>query len=198
MKTVFNAAFLLLSFFTFAQNDLPKIPTDINPLLVGEKIPNLELYDSSGELVSLEQLFAKQKTILIFYRGGWCPYCNVHLGALAEAESTLLDLGYQIVAVSPDSPKNLRETSEKDKVKYLLLSDSKAKLSKAVGLAFQAPENYNKYLVKGSEGVNSSIIPVPTLMILNTKGEILFEHINPNYTERITTELVLAVAKALK
>jgi len=198
MKTVFNAAFLLLSFFTFAQNDLPKIPTDINPLLVGEKIPNQELYDSSGELVSLEQLFAKQKTILIFYRGGWCPYCNVHLGALAEAESTLLDLGYQIVAVSPDSPKNLRETSEKDKVKYLLLSDSKAKLSKAVGLAFQAPENYNKYLVKGSEGVNSSIIPVPTLMILNTKGEILFEHINPNYTERITTELVLAVAKALK
>jgi peroxiredoxin len=198
MKTVFNAAFLLLSLFTFAQNDLPKIPTDINPLLVGEKIPNLELYDSSGELVSLEQLFAKQKTILIFYRGGWCPYCNVHLGALAEAESTLLDLGYQIVAVSPDSPKNLRETSEKDKVEYLLLSDSKATLSKAVGLAFQAPENYNKYLVKGSEGVNSSIIPVPTLMILNTKGEILFEHINPNYTERITTELVLAVAKALK
>jgi len=156
------------------------------------------LYDSSGELVSLEQLFTKQKTILIFYRGGWCPYCNVHLGALAEAESTLLDLGYQIVAVSPDSPKNLKETSEKDKVKYLLLSDSKATLSKAVGLAFQAPENYNKYLVKGSEGVNNSIIPVPTLMILNTKGEILFEHINPNYKERISTELVLAVAKALK
>lgn len=198
MKTVFNTTFLLLSLFTFAQNDLPKIPTDIKPLLVGEKIPNQELYDSSGELVSLEQLFAKQKTILIFYRGGWCPYCNVHLSALAEAESTLLDLGYQIVAVSPDSPKNLKETSEKDKVNYLLLSDSEATLSKAVGLAFQAPENYNKYLVKGSEGVNSSIIPVPTLMILNTKGEILFEHINPNYKERISTELVLAVAKALK
>jgi peroxiredoxin len=198
MKTVFNTAFLVLSLFTFAQNDLPKTPTDIKPLLVGEKIPNQELYNSSGELVFLEQLFAKQKTILIFYRGGWCPYCNVHLGALAEAESTLLDLGYQIVAVSPDSPKNLKETSEKDKVNYLLLSDSKAMLAKAVGLAFQAPENYNKYLVKGSEGVNSSIIPVPTLLILNTKGEILFEHINPNYKERISTELVLAVAKALK
>ena len=198
MKTVFNTVFLVLSLFAFAQNELPKTPTDIKPLLVGEKISNQELYDSSGKLVSLEQLFAKQKTILIFYRGGWCPYCNVHLSALAEAESALLELGYQIVAVSPDSPKNLRETSEKDKVNYLLLSDSKATLSKAVGVAFQAPENYNKYLVKGSEGVNSTVIPVPTLLILNTKGEILFEHINPNYKERITTELVLAVAKALK
>jgi hypothetical protein len=80
----------LLSLIAFAQNDVPKTPTDIKPLLMVERIQNLELYGSSGELVFLEQLFAKQKIILIFYRGGWCPYCNVHLGALAEAELQVL------------------------------------------------------------------------------------------------------------
>ncbi len=181
-----------------AQNELPKTASEIAPLLIGEKIPNLTLKSSEGIDVNLETLFIKQKTILVFYRGGWCPYCNVHLAALGEAEKELLNLGYQIVAVSPDSPKNLKVSDEKEKLNYLLLSDSNGNLAKAAGIAFQAPDNYKPYISGASEGTNASFLPVPTVFIINKNSEIQFEHINPNYKERISNELIISVAKSLK
>ena len=125
MKRVLCIALLAFGLLVQAQNELPKSATDIAPLLIGEKIPNLILKSAEDKEFNLKDLFKQKRTILVFYRGGWCPYCNLHLSALAEAEKELLELGYQIVAISPDSPKNLKVTEEKDKVNYLLLSDSK-------------------------------------------------------------------------
>ena len=140
----------------------------------------------------------KKRTILVFYRGGWCPYCNLHLAALGEAEKELLDLGYQIVAISPDAPKNLKVTEEKDKVNYLLLSDSNGELAKAMGIAFQAPDKYKPIITKGSDGVNSNFLPVPSVFIVNLDGEIEFEHVTPDYKHRISNDLLVAAAKSLK
>lgn len=188
----------LISATTFAQNDLPKLPIEIAPLLVGEKIPNLTLKSVDNVDVNLVELIGKKRTVLVFYRGGWCPYCNIQLSALGEAEKELLELGYQIIAISPDAPKNLKITDEKDKINYLLLSDSNGALSKAVGIAFQAPEGYKPYISEGSEGINTSFLPVPTVFIVNVSGEIQFEHITPDYKHRITNDLLVAAAKALK
>ncbi|NIA01082.1 redoxin domain-containing protein, partial [Massilia sp. CCM 8734] len=102
-------------------------------------IPNSILKSSENATVSLSDVVSKKKTVLVFYRGGWCPYCNLHLSALAEAEKQILDLGYQIVAISPDSPENLRSTAEIDKVQYMLLSDANGVLIKEFGIAFEAP-----------------------------------------------------------
>lgn len=199
MKNTFlTVSFLLYSIMTFAQTQLPKTATEISPLLIGEAIPSLSLQSADDVAVNLLEVFNKKKTILVFYRGGWCPYCNVQLAALGQSEKELLDLGYQIVAISPDSPKKLKVTDEKEKLNYLLLSDSKGELTKAVGIAFEAPEKYGKMLSEHSNGLNSSFLPVPSLFILNEKGEIQFEHITPDYKHRITSELLLAAAKALK
>lgn len=199
MKKILLIALIALGLSTSAQNELPKTATEITPLLIGEKIPNLTLKSSEGIDVNLETLFGKQKTILVFYRGGWCPYCNVHLAALGEAENQLLELGYQIIAISPDAPKSLKETGEKNKLNYQLLSDSKGgELSKATGIAFEAPKNYEPYINKGSNGLNTSFLPVPSVFVLNLSGEIQFEHITPNFKERITNDLLIAVAKSLK
>lgn len=181
-----------------AQNDLPKQATEITPLLIGEKIPNVTLKSVENTVVNLSELIRKKRTVLVFYRGGWCPYCNVHLAALAEAEKELLDLGYQIIAISPDAPKSLKNTDEKEKLNYLLLSDSLGELSKAVGIAFQAPENYKATIAKGSDGVNNSFLPVPAVFILNVNAEIEYEHISPNFKNRISNDLLIAVAKSLK
>ncbi|WNM20078.1 peroxiredoxin-like family protein [Flavobacterium capsici] len=198
MKKIIILFAIVLAQFSVAQNDLPKSANDIAPLLIGEKAPNTNLTSIDGKPVSFLDVLNNNKTILVFYRGGWCPYCNKHLSALAEAEPELLKMGYKIVAVSPDSAKSLEETKSKDKVNYTLLSDSENNFSKAFGLAFEAPKNYEKYLMKGSDNVNSSIIPVPSVFILDKDGTILFEYIAPDYKHRLSNELLLSVANSLK
>lgn len=198
MKKIVSLILLVVGFIGNAQNELPQVATDIAPLLVGEKIPNVNLQSVDGESVSLASVLNKKRTVLVFYRGGWCPYCNLHLAALGEAEKELLDLGYQIVAISPDAPKNLKATEEKDKLNYLLLSDSAGALSRAMGIAFQAPDNYKPILIKGSEGVNTNFLPVPSVFIVNLNSEIEFEYITPDYKHRISNELLVAVAQSLK
>jgi peroxiredoxin len=197
-NAIYSVSFLFFSILSLAQTELPKTATDISPLLIGATLPNLSLKTAEDSAVNLADLFAKKRTVLVFYRGGWCPYCNLQLAALGEAEKELLDLGYQIIAISPDSPKNLKSTDEKEKINYLLLSDGNGELAKAVGLAFQAPKKYESKLSDSSAGLNNSFLPVPALFILNEKGEIEFEHITPDFKHRITTELLLAAAKALK
>lgn len=172
-------------------------PEDISPLLIGETIPNEQVTTMEGKMVALHDLIKVKPTVLIFYRGGWCPYCNHHLAEMGEAEADILKLGYQILAVSPDDMEHLQATDDKNKLNYQLLSDSKGTLIKAAGLAFKAPERYNKMLVDYSSGNNDGWLPVPSVFILNTKGEIAFEYINPNYKERMSADLLLAVLKAL-
>ena len=197
MKKIICLALFSIGLSGHAQNNLPKLATEIAPLLIGEKIPNVTLKSVNNTDVNLTELISKKRTILVFYRGGWCPYCNAHLAALAEAEKELLDLGYQIIAISPDAPKSLKVTDDKEKLNYLLLSDSTGELSKAVGIAFQAPDNYKSIITKGSDGVNNSFLPVPSVFILNVNAEIEFEHIAPNFKNRISNDLLIAVAKSL-
>jgi peroxiredoxin len=197
MKKIICLVLFVIGLSVQAQNDLPKLATEIAPLLIGEKIPNVTLKSVENTDVNVTELISKKRTVLVFYRGGWCPYCNAHLAALGEAEKELLDLGYQIIAISPDAPKSLKVTDDKEKLNYLLLSDSTGELSRAVGIAFQAPENYKAIITKGSEGVNSSFLPVPAVFILNTNAEIEFEHITPNFKNRISNDLLIAVAKSL-
>lgn len=198
MKKIICIALIAISSILHAQSMMPKMATDISPLLIGEKIPNTTLKSSENKDIILSDLFKKKKTILVFYRGGWCPYCNAHLAALAQAEKQLLDLRYQIVAISPDSPNNLKTTEEKEKLNYLLLSDSKGELAKAMGIVFEAPENYKKVLNVHSNGDNELFLPVPSVFILNGDGEIQFEYIAPDFKHRIAAELLVAVAKTLK
>lgn len=172
---------------------------EVSPLLIGEKIPNLSLKSADNTDVNLSDLFANKKTILVFYRGGWCPYCNLQLAALGESEKELLALGYQIIAVSPDSPSKLKMTDEKNKLNYLLLSDSNGGLSRAMGIAFQAPTTYKSIVTEGSDGANTALfLPVPSVFITDVTGIIQFEHITPDYKHRISNDLLIAAAKSLK
>ncbi|MBS7233955.1 AhpC/TSA family protein [Flavobacterium psychroterrae] len=198
MKKLFFIVLVAITAVTNAQNAIPKFATDIAPLLIGEKIPNIILKTSENTDVQISDLLKKKKTVLVIYRGGWCPYCNLHLQALAEAEKEILDLGYQIIAVSPDAPANLKITEEKDKVKYTLLSDSKAEFIKAVGVAFEAPENYKSTINVHSNGVNTSLLPVPSVFIVNPESDIVFEYISADFKQRITTELLVSVLKTFK
>ncbi|WP_310556865.1 peroxiredoxin family protein [Flavobacterium sp.] len=197
MRKLLFVFLISYGFVANAQADLAKTANDVSPLLIGEVVPNITIQNIDQKDISLNEITKAKKTILVFYRGGWCPYCTVHLSAIGEAEQKLIEMGYQIVAVSPDSPKSLKNTIDDKKLNYTLLSDSKGDLARALGIAFIAPKGYDKYLSKGSDGANTTYVPVPSVFILNEKSEILFEFINPSYNTRISNEMLLAVAKTL-
>ena len=183
---------LAVSGFSFAQ--IAEKAEDISPLLIGEKIPKQDLISVDNKAVSTNEIFNK-KTVLIIYRGGWCPYCNSQLMEMQEIENQIIALGYQIVAISPDSPKFLKETTKEDKLNYQLFSDSDGKFSEALGIAFKREK---PKLEKYSEGKNPGFLPVPTVYILDENREIEFLYINPNYAKRLKGEMLLAVLKSLE
>lgn len=180
------------------KDSLPSVATDIAPLLIGEKAPDATLQNSKGEVVKLQNQFSVKPSVVIFYRGGWCPYCNVHMAELQGIEKDIVSLGYQIIAISPDSPENLNASLEKHKLSYLLLSDASMELSRLFGIAFAVPEASKERLRNSSGGKNPGMLPVPSVFVLNQQGEILFEYINPDYKKRLKGNLLLAVLKELK
>ncbi len=119
----------------------PAMPEDISPLLVGEKVPAMQLPDANGTMQNVNALIKAKPTILVFYRGGWCPYCTKQLSGLQEARESLEKMGYQLLAISTDSPEKLSETMGKQTLDYTLLSDADLNVTRAFGIAFQAPED---------------------------------------------------------
>lgn len=170
---------------------------DISPLLVGETVPDAVLKSSESSDQSFLSILSKKPTVVLFYRGGWCPYCNAHLSDIRDAESEILELGYQIIAISPDSPENLKASNEKNELNYQLYSDADGKLTKAMGIAFKVEERRKKRLFDKSGGLNDGFLPVPSVFITDTRGQILFEYINPSYKTRMSSKLLLAVLKNL-
>ncbi|GAB4242421.1 MAG: peroxiredoxin-like family protein [Acidobacteriota bacterium] len=174
---------------------------EICPLLPGMPIPDVSVRDVSGNRVSLQSLVSIRPTVLIFYRGGWCPYCNAQLQQLRRIESDLLALGYQILALSPDPPESLLETRQKGPYDYTLLSDPKLAAARAFGLAFYLPEAVaERYRDAGvtlatPPGEDRAILPVPAVFILRTDGTVVFSYANPDYKVRLHPDLLLAAAR---
>ena len=191
---------LITLLFTGCSNQqaIPLVAEDISPILIGETLPNGNFQNVEGEYIQLKATLEEKPTILVFYRGGWCPYCNVQLSGLVEIEEDILELGYQIVAISPDDYKNLQSTIENNSTKYKLLSDPNGEFIQEIGIAFKTSSSLKEYIIgKGQKGETSSVMPAPTVMIVDKKGVIKFEYINPNYKERISGDMLLSVLKTL-
>ncbi|SHJ15871.1 peroxiredoxin-like family protein [Flavobacterium terrae] len=196
MKNVF-LYLLLFPILAMAQKKVANSAEEISPLLIGAELPKATVQKTDSTLVSVRALTSKKKTVLIVYRGGWCPYCNQHLKNVATIENEILSLGYQILAISPDSPSSLSKTLDKDQLNYTLLSDSKGELLTALGITFEAPLIYKPIISKGSNKVNKNFLPVPSVYVINEDNKIVFEYIAPDYKNRISEQLLLAVLKSL-
>lgn len=187
-----------------AGNEIPppaKRAEDVHPLGVGDKVPEGEILDIKGNRVELLRLIRRKPTVLIFYRGGWCPYCNRQLSGLVRIEDHLIQLGYQILAISADRPEKLRVTKQKIKMKYQLLSDAPMRLARKFGLAFELDsatlERYRSYGIdlEDASGYKHHLLPVPAVYIVDKEGEIHFVYFNPNYKVRMDTDRLLEVAR---
>ena len=170
----------------------------VKPILIGQKFSDATLQDVNGKDVNLQALISEKPSVVVFYRGGWCPYCNAQLSGLAKIEKEITDLGYQIIAISPENFQNIPDVAKKDKVAYTLLSDEGGKLIQKTGIAFKMPDNYQTMLAGKVKGGLTPLLPVASVFLLNKSGEIIFEYINPDYKYRLSGEMLLAVLKTIK
>lgn len=175
----------------------------VTPLLNGQIAPKTTLKLADGSPVSLQALTMQKPTIVLFYRGGWCPYCNEQLAQLKDIEKDVVDLGFQILAISPETPQRLQEQKLETEFLVTLLSDAKLDTIREFGVAFYLDsatekkyKNYGINLTKDDSG--RGVLPAPSVFMLNKKGQVLFSYVNPDYTVRPSADLVLAVAKTLK
>ena len=206
MKTYLIAlSAMLFSVKLFAATVIAPSPEQVTPLLTGLTIPTVSLTAADNKAVALTKLVQQKPSILVFYRGGWCPYCNAQLAALRDIEPQLTKLGYQIIAITPDSVasinKSLQDTGG-GKLNYTLLSDSNFAASSAFGLAYYLDDKTAAAykgklgsLITTEAGTEKVVLPVPAVYIVNTAGEAVFSYVHINYKTRLHSELLLKAAE---
>jgi peroxiredoxin len=181
----------------------PTKATEVAPVKVGAMAPAATLTKPDGSAFDLAKAYADKPTVLVFYRGGWCPYCVKHLQELGQTEAKLRHLGFQVLAISPDSPATQAATIAKAETPptYTMLSDSEMKLAHAFGLAFRVDdETYTKYQgykidLEKASGQKHHELPVPAVFLVDATGKIVFAHSNPDYRVRLSGADLLAAAE---
>ncbi len=156
-----------------------------------------------GESVKFAQILESKKLIVVFYRGGWCPYCTRHLSALGMLKDEIDSLGFTLVGITPDRFDSLAVSQLKSESDYEIYSDSKAELIRAFGLAWEIDSatyvNYRdqyKMDLETWSGETHHLLPVPAVYLI-VDGVIQFNYVNPNYKIRLRTETLLAILKSL-
>lgn len=172
-------------------------------LQVGGQAPDLTLPDALSRPVRLSTLWAQGPLVLVFYRGGWCPYCNLTLRAWQQQLPELQRLGARLVAVSPQTPDHSLSTAEKNALAFTVLSDSALDAASGFGVAFEMPpELIELYGRAGHDlpmlnGNGRWVLPVPATYLIDRQGRIRFAHIEADYRERAEPESVLAALSGM-
>ncbi len=169
-------------------------------LKVGDKAPSFTLNDSDGNAVSSADLLAKGPLVVTFYRGVWCPYCNMDLQAIQEALPKIKELGADLVAISPQTAPNSRRSQRENKLDFPILSDKGNEVADAFHLRFKLPD-YLQELYKNvfsndlatANGEPSWTLPMPARYVIGQDGKILYAEVNPDYTNRPDPEELLPV-----
>ncbi len=183
--------------------NIPRSPQEVCPATPGTEFPNMNVTTVDGESYSITESVRNEPAIVIFYRGGWCPYCNMHLQELRTIEDKLIEMGYNIYAVSPDTPEKLTESLETLDMQYTLLSDSDLALGQALGIVFQEETEQVEWLrdhemdIEEYSGRDHHLLPVPAVFIVDTDAEIKFSFVHPDYRIRLDSQVLLTAARSL-
>jgi peroxiredoxin len=178
--------------------DIPDRPELVRPLLIGTQIPaDIQLLTTEGTPTTLQREMGDRPAVLVFFRGGWCPYCDLQLSELRLIEKDLQALGYQVIAISPDPPRVLQARIDKNSLQYLLLSDASTEMIQAVGIAFKASAATARLqpTLGAAAAKPTQLLTVPAVYIVNASGKVQFHYVNPDYRVRTPQELLLVAAK---
>lgn len=171
-------------------------------LTVGDKAPRFSLPSATGQTLSLDDLLVDGPVVLTFYRGAWCPYCNIALRSLQQHHEAITARGARLVAVSPQIPDESLTLTEKHDLAFDVLSDIGSDTAKQYGLAFDLPDDlaavYDKLgfdLQRVNDG-HPRTLPLPATYVIDRDGVIRWAFVNTDYTTRAEPADILAALDA--
>jgi len=179
---------------------------EVKPLQTGQMAPRFTVRTVDDEPFVFDPENLDAPAILITFRGGWCPYCNMHLSELRNVVPELRDKGIDVYFLSGDRPELLyaslkRETQDDiDGLGYTILSDANIEAARALGIAFKAAESTiagreaNGQDIDGSSMKNHGVLPVPAVYVINTDGMVTYSFVEPDYKVRLPAEDLLKAA----
>jgi peroxiredoxin len=172
-------------------------------LKAGDLAPDFVLPDALGGQVRLSTLLAKGNVVLSFYRGGWCPYCNLELRALQLALPAFLQLGATLVAVSPQTPDASLSTAEKNALAFPVLSDANSRVARAFGVAFDLSDELRPiyarfgHALPDVNGDASWQLPIPATYVIGRDGVITLAFVDVDYRNRLEPADIVATLRAM-
>jgi peroxiredoxin len=169
----------------------------------GDMAPEFILNDSDGKPISSREMLAKGPLVVSFYRGVWCPYCNMELQALQAALPEIAARGASLVAISPQTAANSRKSQRDNKLGFPILSDTKSEVADAFGIRFALQDDLielYKTFKNDLPAFNDDpawVLPMPARFVIGTDGIIAYAEVNPDYTRRPDPSELLPVLDRL-
>ncbi|MEM5460685.1 peroxiredoxin-like family protein [Paraburkholderia phytofirmans] len=170
----------------------------------GDKAPDFSLPDVQGNPVSLSDLLSRGSVVVTFYRGGWCPYCNIQLRAYQTILPEMSALGARLVAISPQLPDGSLSTAQTNALTFDVLSDVGNAVAHRYGLVYALPEDLRDALRSNNKallainGDGSWELPVPATYVIAPDGHIALASIEVDYRKRLEPDAILAAVKSLR
>jgi peroxiredoxin len=169
-------------------------------LNVGDQAPEIVLENAKGAVVDIGALLKKGPVILTFYRGGWCPYCNLELKAYQEILPRIIAAGAALVAISPERPDDTVSTAEKNALTFEVLSDADQKVGRAFGLVYEFTEElkhayrgFNLDIPARNGTLGEWALPVSATYVIDRDGSIIYAYTDADYRDRADPRDVLQV-----
>lgn len=186
---------LLLPFMLLAA-DVPTDAAKIQPIEVGSLLPEVVVRRANGTAIALRQA-VQGGGVIIYYRGGWCSFCMKHLSEIKSVLPELQERGYEVVAISADSPDTIAAYPEPF-AGISLLSDARMRAARKLGLAFRVDEErvamYEEQYridIERDSGETHHLLPVPSVLVVNAKGRVVYRYSNPDYAVRLPATAIL-------
>jgi peroxiredoxin len=170
----------------------------------GHQAPDFTLPDPRKREVSLGTLLQAGPAVATFYRGGWCPYCNIQLRAYQAIVPEITALGAQLVAISPQLPDGSLSTAEANELTFTVLSDVGNTVARSFGLVWSLPEELraalrsNNKALPGINGDDSWELPVPATYVIGKDHRVVLASIDVDYRNRLDPDEILAALKRLR
>ncbi len=193
----------LLDVFAAEQVRLEATTDRTTTVQVGDFVPDVTLPDATGNPVSLADLVVDGPAVLVFYRGAWCPYCNVALKAYQDEVLPTLDaLGVPLAAISPQGPDGSLTIAEKNALSFPVLTDAGSALARQLGLVFALTDEVQtaqRAFGNDFEAINAGgewELPMPTVLVVDAERKVTFADVHPDYTTRTEPDQILAAVRA--
>ena len=187
----------VLEAFGKSIEDLKTKNIEEKSIKIGETIPNFSLENAKNEVVNSSDILKNGKMIIAFYRGSWCPYCNLELKALQEKISEFKEKNATLVAISPQSPDNSLTVIEKHHLTFEVLTDKDNVFAKQLGIVFELQDFVLPYyhalgidLSSFNKNADNSL-PIPAVFVVNESSKIIYKFADANYMNRIDIDELL-------